>query len=134
MTVRRDKTPESYWLQIKHADVNTESMVLFDPVKLIILRHVLLDNKGGYLAEVKYTDYQRLNEDEENKARQNSAPDVSFEEPEGFCMIPGSLSISSWKNSEKVDLKLHSFMADAHFLPTDFMLEIPENFEQLLIR
>lgn len=133
--VMHDRTMhDAYWLQMKHDGESTESMILFDPVKLLILRHVLRSEKGEYIAEVKYEDYQPLIGEVQNNFRQSSPADISNREEEEYCWLPGRITVSSHKGSEKIELKLHSFIAEAHFAPTDFTLEIPENFEQLFVR
>jgi hypothetical protein len=133
--VMRDRTAqEAYWLQVKHANESTESMILFDPVRMLILRHVLRSERGEYLAEVTYEDYQPLTGGEQHDFLQNSPKDVSNGKTGEYCRFPGRVTVTSQRGSEKIEVKLHSFIAEAHFSPTDFTLEIPENFEQLFVR
>jgi hypothetical protein len=133
--VRSDGKQDGYWLQIRHVKEGTESMVLFDPVKLRILRHVLHNERGEYLAEAAYEDYQQVTGTVPKDGQQNLPADVlTTDDSEDYCPIPGRITILSYKGSEKIDLKLHSFIAEAHFLPTDFTLEIPGNYDQLFVR
>lgn len=133
--IMHDRTmPDAYWLQMEHAGESSESMILFDPVNRLILRHVLQSEKGEYLAEVSYEDYRPLIGEVQNNFRQNSSADISNRDEGEHCWLPGRITLSSHKRSEKIELKLHSFIAEAHFAPTDFTLEIPESFEQLFVR
>ena len=41
----------NFWLKIGMPDSNTQSMVLFDPENMVILRHVILDERGKLIEE-----------------------------------------------------------------------------------
>ena len=43
--VMRDREQDAFWLQINHANRAAESMVLFDLDEMLILRHVLRDER-----------------------------------------------------------------------------------------
>jgi outer membrane lipoprotein-sorting protein len=133
--VMRDREQDGFWLQISQAGaIDHESMVLFDPDELLILRHVLRDERGRHLVDVLYTDYQQISGLGNRNPGSARADNSTIVATEDFCKIPGSISVSSQTGSEKITLKLHSFIEDAHFAAEDFSLEIPDNFEQLLFR
>ena len=132
--VMRDRAQDAFWLQINQADADTESMVLFDPEELLILRHVLRDKRGRHLADIVYEDYLPPNGRESKEPGSTPAAipvSATAEEP---CRVPGRITVSSQAGSEKIELKLHSFIDDVQFSPEDFSLDIPDNFEQLLVR
>ena len=131
--VMRDREQDAFWLQINHANRAAESMVLFDLDEMLILRHVLRDERGKHLAEVIYGDYQLLYGE-----RNKDSGSVSVNDPvnavKHFCRVPGRITISSRAGSEKIEVKLHSFIEGAHFSEENFSLDIADNFQQLLVK
>jgi hypothetical protein len=120
--VMRDEEQKRYWLQIRYADSSTDSMVLFDSEELIILRHIVRDEKGGHLVDIIYEDHQLK--------PGSGMQDVSSK----ICRVPAMISVSSHSGAEKIELKLASFLADAKFSEEDFQLDIPDNFKQFLVK
>jgi len=132
--VMRAGQPDAYWLQIRHDNVGTERMILFDAAKLRILRHVLRDEKGSHLVDISYRDYEPLNAPEKiNFEKDHAVSDVSDAGTDG-CSVPGKITIASHGGSEKISVKLHSFLPDASFSEEDFRVNIPDSFEQMLVR
>lgn len=114
--VMSDREGEKFWLQIKHADASTESMVLFDPGELVILRRILRDEQGRHVVDILYAEHQVV---------------LPGKEP---CRIPRRIMVSSNADDVKVELRLHSFLDEVRFSADDFQIEIPDNFEQLLVK
>jgi outer membrane lipoprotein-sorting protein len=119
--VMRDREQDAFWLQINHAESSTDSMVLFDPEDMVLLRHVLRDARGEHLVDITYKDHLSL-----------PGKDGKCSGPRPAAM-PSSL-VSSKAGAEKVEIKLHSLVGDANFSAADFQLEIPDNFEQLHVK
>jgi len=113
LQVMRDREQDGFWLQIKQAGLSPESMVLFDPHNLVILRHVLRDENGKHLVDIRYADHQLL----------PAAADQ--------CRLPARITVASQGNAEKLELKLQAFLREVHFSAEDFQIEIPDNFEEL---
>jgi len=132
--VMRHSQQNNYWLQINYPDTRTESMILFNPEDLLILRHILRNRQGEHLADVSYGDYKYLSEKQQNSA--GSTVNHSFKSPEkmDFCRIPGAISVTSQGGAKKLEVYLHSFIADPHFSVEDFSLGIPDNFTQQLVK
>jgi len=120
--VMRGEEQKRYWLQIRYADSSTDSMVLFDPEELIILRHIIRDEKGGHLVDIIYADHQLKPGNEMQPAGGK------------ICRVPAMISVSSHSGAEKIELKLAAFLADAEFSEEDFQLDIPDNFKQFLVK
>jgi len=131
--VRRDREKDAFWLQINNAEGAAESMVLFDPEEMLVLRHVLQDELGRLLADVVYADYQ-VQSDPKGKNSGNVAAYNPVSAAEDFCRVPGRIFISSREGSKKIEVKLHSLIDDARFSAEDFSLNIPDNFQQLFVR
>jgi outer membrane lipoprotein-sorting protein len=134
--VMRDREQDAFWLQMNQADADTESMVLFDPEELLILRHVLRDKRGRHLADIVYEDYMPLYGRESKALRSMPAasPISATAEEQELCRVPGRITVSSQAGTEKIEVKLHSFIDDVHLSAEDFSQDIPDNFEQLFVR
>ena len=133
-SVMHDREKDAFWLHIIHANGAAESMILFDPDEQLILRHVLQDERGKHLADVVYAEYQPLNGEGSRDLRGVPPENPASASAEYFCRVPGRITISSRAGSEKIEVKLHSFIENVQFSADDFSLEIPDNFEQLLVR
>jgi hypothetical protein len=130
--VMRDREQGKFWLQIRYADPAPESMVLFDPEESLILRHVLRDEQGERLMDVRYADYRPVRPD---KGPGSGVPQLADAVAgSGSCRVPGSITVFTNGNDGKIEVKLSSFLEDARFTAEDFTVEIPENFEYLPVR
>ncbi|MEJ2332770.1 MAG: hypothetical protein P8Y08_08310 [Desulfobulbaceae bacterium] len=132
--VMRDREQEKFWLQIRHAETNTESMVLFDPAELLILRHVLRDEQGEHLVDILYTDHQPLPGKTGKNAGNASAVMQASDAIKVQCAVPTKVTASANGDTEKIAVRLYSFLDDARFSEEDFTLKIPDNFEQLFVK
>lgn len=132
--VMRDRDQDAFWLQINHADSDTDSMVLFDPADLVILRHVIRDERGGQLVDILYADYRALPGNESQDTASDPAPAPGSGIEKELCRVPASITLSTNMDAEKIEVKLHSFLGEAHFTAANFYLEIPGSFKQLLAK
>ena len=132
--VMRDREQENFWLQIKYANSSTESMVLFDPAELLVLRHILRDERGEHLVDILYADHQPQLMKESKYAGSVPATIPGSEAGKELCRVPARITVSSNGDAEKIEARLYSFLNDVRFSPEDFNLEIPDNFEQLLVK
>ena len=132
--VMRDMEQGKFWLQIRHANAKTDSMILFDARQLVVLRHVLRDEEGKHLFDILYTDHQQLpgmagkNVESEPGVMSGSSP------VKGLCRVPASITAFANADSEKIEIKLYAFLEEAYFSAEDFTLDIPDNFEQLFVK
>jgi outer membrane lipoprotein-sorting protein len=132
--VRRDRELPAYWLQVRHAKSGNDSMVLFDPRELLVLRHVLLDEKGELLVDVKYEAYQSEAGKEYRHSEDDQAGENHTAPGEGMCSVPGRIHVSSGSGAQDIEIALSSLLAGADFVPEDFSLEVPANFEHLFVK
>lgn len=129
LSVSRDTTSEAYWLHIRHQQPVLDSMVLFDPQKSVILRHVILNDRGDPLVDLLYENHKSIN------GRGRQATGIGTGAGEKICLVPTGITLTSNSGTEKkIGLKLYSFIPDAEFFPDDFDVEIPENLEQLIVK
>jgi hypothetical protein len=132
--VMRDREPGKFWLQIHSANENSDSMVLFDPEDLTILRRVFLNGQGEHLADIRYGDYRVLSGPAETSAGNATRNPADPDEDRQPCKVPASISVSSRTAAGQIDIKLSAFLEDALLSAEDFHLAVPENFEQLLVK
>ena len=133
MTVRRDREVQAYWLQIHHAASGNNSMVLFDPGELRVLRHVLLDEKGEHLVNVTYEAYQAEARKQQRNSEDNNAVEYAASSKE-TCSVPGRILVSSGSGAQKIEIQLSSLLPGAAFSPEDFEVEVPPDFEYLFVK
>lgn len=132
--VKRDREVPAYWLQIGHAKSVNASMVLFDPAESLVLRHVLLDEKGEHLVDVTYEAYQPEAGKECRCTEEDQASEERTAPSEASCRVPGRILVSSGSGAQKIEIQLSSLLAGAVFSPEDFDLEVPANFEHLFVK
>ena len=135
LNVSRDKEQNGYWLQVRHVQSGLNSMILFDPEEPVVLRHIIMSDRGDHLVDLVYGDYQPVYGREKHSTESDREMSDSVDAGKRRCKIPTKISFSSNSGAEKkIDLKLFSFIPGAEFSPDAFELEIPENLEQLIIK
>jgi hypothetical protein len=132
--VRRDRKQNGYWLQIRYEQSGTESMILFNPEESLVLRQIVMSASGDYLVDLVYGEYQARHMKEKGVGDRASEITGSTDSREELCKIPTKLSVSSSVGAEKkIDLEFFSIIPDTEFSPDDFVLEIPDNIELLIV-
>ena len=134
LKVRIDREQNGYWLQIRHEKSGAESMVLFNPEESVVLRQIVMSEKGDHLVDVEYREFQAADMKEKKVGGSDSENTGSTKLSEELCKIPTKLSFSSSIGPEKkIELQLFSIIPDTEFTPDDFLIELPDNIEQLLV-
>jgi hypothetical protein len=133
-SVLRDREQGKFWLQIRYANASYSSMVLFDIEELLIQRHVLRDEQGEHLVDIHYADHQMLS----GKAGRNTEKELiinpGLDAVKLLCRIPARITASTNGDAEKIEVKLYGFLDDARLSAEDFILDIPDNIEQILVK
>lgn len=132
--VKRGRDQDNFWLRLVPAGGTTESLILFDPEELLIRRHVVRDSGGRELVDILYPEYRFLPASG-SKAIAAGLPPASrnaLEERE--CRLPARIIITSNRDDRKIDIRFHSFLAGGNFTAADFQVDIPDNFQQLLVK
>ncbi len=133
ISIGRDTKKKGVWLQLQYEGSLYRNVILFDPQKSAILRHVLMDNQEKPHIDVQYADYLPLIDETENGGnkdveRKNNTEDFVS------CRLPGSIRIVSHDKSGQINLELHSFLPDSVFSEEDFTIDIPGGFKRLPLR
>ncbi|MFC1837369.1 hypothetical protein ACFLYW_01645 [Thermodesulfobacteriota bacterium] len=116
LEVSRDKENNGFWMHIQYEDANIDSMILFDPADLVVLRHVMMNEKGDHLVDLVYDAYQPESVNRE------------------ACRFPTKIRVSSTSGANrKIDLSLSAIISDAEFSAEDLEVSIPDNFQLFLV-
>ena len=93
LKVSLDKEQNGYWLQVRHVQSGLDSMVLFDPEGFVVLRHIIMSDRGDYLVDLVYGDYQPG--DVRGKQSTDSDREMidSFIAGKERCKIPTKISL-----------------------------------------
>jgi len=135
LKVRRDKEQNGYWLQVRHEQSDIDSMILFEPEESVVLRQIILSDRGDHLVDLVYEDHQPGYVEKKHLAESDQEKIDTVDSGKERCKIPTKISFSSNSGAEKkIDMRLFSFIPGAEFSPDDFELEIPDNLEQLIIK
>jgi hypothetical protein len=84
--------------------------------------------------DVHYADYKPLFRNDGKYTGRDSAVFTHSSAQKELCRVPARITLSSNANANKIELKLSSFLDDAHFSAEDFHLDIPDNFKQILVK
>ena len=115
-SVAADPEGHGFWLELAYAaDTSLEEgafrrHVLFDPVEKLIRRHMVTDQDGRIMVDVRYDDYAPVSD---------GAPDS--------CRLPGLISIHA-NNGALMELILGDWLYDASFSAEDFQVNLPPGF------
>ena len=135
LEVRRDKEQMGYWLEVHYGQSEVDNMILFDPEDFVILRHIVMSDKGDHLLDLVYEDYTPGFVTEKQLSGNDREMTGNTDSGKKFCRVPTKIRISSKSGAEKtINLNLSSFLHDAEFSQDDFKLKIPDNFEQLIVK
>jgi hypothetical protein len=132
--VMQSRDGEGFWLRLVPAGEGMESIILFNPENLVILRHVVRDGDGRELADIRYADYRLLpaSGTVATAARPQGSHDLAWEQR--LCRLPARITVTSSREEKTIDITLGSFLEEPHFTAADFQVDIPDNFQQLLVR
>ena len=121
--VLRDSEKKGFWLLLKNGRDDLDRLILLDPDRLMIVKHMLLNSRGEQVMEVDYGNYLPENPLD---------GDVSSERP---CLIPSWITVASNAGfKKKIDLTLTAFLQEPVLSPADFDMEIPDSLELHVVR
>ncbi|MBU0729974.1 MAG: DUF4292 domain-containing protein [Proteobacteria bacterium] len=109
--ITRSTQGEGYWLEVRIENSQTVSQVLFDPEKSIILRHILFNDQGSALMDVRYERY---------------AGDT--------CPLPGKVIVESRQQNGSLTIFLKYNQQDVRLSEKDFTVNIPKRFERVTVK
>lgn len=98
------------WVKLTYDEGTGMELVRFDPDRLTVSRHQLLDERGKVVLDVEYGDYA-------------GSP----------CALPGLVTIRSGRRNGTLQLKLQDWRTDQALAPPDFNLVFPPGFKRIKI-
>ncbi len=114
LEVRRDEDGQGYWLELSAAGKTKKhihSRLLIDIDKKIMLRHLLQDEGGRILMEIKYGSH----------------------EGEGGCLIPRKIVVTSLTNHYSAVVLLTDMATDVSLSRSDFEFNLPGGFKREVV-
>jgi hypothetical protein len=134
LEVKRDKEQNGYWLQVRYGQSEIDNLILFDPEEFVVLRHIVMSDRGDHLLDLSYGDHLPGDLRGKYMAGKDREMIGSTDLIKEICKVPTKINVFSNAGGEKkVDIKFFSFIPEAEFSPDDFVLEIPDNLEQLIV-
>lgn len=106
----RGKDGDGFWVKLCCGEGNSIHKVLFDPQKMIVHRHMLVDESGDTLLDVRY---ERFSQD--------------------GCMLPGKISISSGNHNGAFEVKMSDWNMSASLSASDFDFSLPSGFTSVVV-
>ena len=117
-SVAKDKEGLGYWLQVATlGDEPSRSLVLFDAQDKLITRHILQNNRGENLMDVKYGAYQVVSPQTGN-----------------MCAVPGEITVSSSAHRGSIHILLNDWLEGSAFSSSDFDVQVPAGFERIEVQ
>jgi len=110
LKVTGDDDGSDLWVKLAYDDGAGREMVRFDPKRLSISRHLLLDERDRVVFEVGYGDY--------------TAPP---------CGLPGLVTIRDGRGKGTLELRLRDWRTAEPLTPQDFAVDIPPGFNRIKI-
>lgn len=134
LDVRRDRMQNAYWLKIRYEDSGQNSLVLFDPETLVVLKQIFINGKGDHVAELSYEEFRAEHVEVKGFGDKGQEGDDRGVSGINICNMPTKLIVSSSVGSDKrIELKFFSYIPNAEFSSDEFELEIPDNLEQVIV-
>ncbi|NTV13821.1 MAG: hypothetical protein HGA96_07845 [Desulfobulbaceae bacterium] len=99
------------WVQFRYAGEEQSELVLFDPRRLCLLRHLLLDKDGRTVLEVSYDSYAA-----------------------GDCPLPGQVIIQGDNRLGRLVLRLGNWLPADTMTAADFVVTAPSDFVRIKIK
>lgn len=113
LALQMDGDARGVWFSFKQkaGDQTTTSRLLIDTAKGLLLSRIIEDGKGKILAEISYTDWQKVD----------------------GCLQPGQIRMSRLSFGGQLSLKLSNVEASELCRERDFMLPVPGGYQRQLI-
>ncbi len=111
LEVTGDDEGSDFWVKLSYGAGAERELVHFDPERLTIRSHQLLDQRGQVALEVSYDDY--------------TAPP---------CGLPGLVTIRGSRNKGTLALRLRDWRTTEPLAPQDFAVDIPPGFNRIKIQ
>jgi len=108
---RRKDGPE-FWLEVTAKASDTRHLVLFDPTKEVILRHMMVDEHDRPVFDVSYDEYSSITQNDGN-----------------ICRLPGLVTVSSGSHRARLEIRFRNWAVSETFPDSDFEPMLPEDFQ-----
>lgn len=108
--VSGDPAGAGVWVEFDYEGETRRELVLFDPRRLVVHRHLLLDDRGEVAFEVAYDSY-----------------------PAGECPLPGLVTIRGDRRYGRLLVRLGNWLPAETLTRDDFQISVPADFTRIPI-
>lgn len=111
--VSRDEKGQGFWFRLTYKNKETSgvSLVLFEPGRQLIRRHLIVDEGDEVMMNIFYDEY---NDD--------------------LCPLPGRVTVRSLQLKSSMELSLQDWLDDAFFVRADFAVRLPAAYERVIVK
>jgi len=110
-TVTGEADRQSYWIDFASSRDGLHSRVLFDPVRLVIKQHDLVDAGGNRLTRIHYGNHSQ-----------------------GACPLPGNILVESSNQHETLTLIMVWNETNQSYDEHDFEIDLPRSFQRIFVK
>lgn len=113
-SVSRDPDRQGYWLELSGSSANSRSRILFDPERLVMIRHDLLAGDGyspSPLTSIRYAEHSQ-----------------------GVCPLPGRISVETSEQQGILTLVMAWNQTDQPYAEQDFEIDLPTGFQRIFVK
>ncbi|HSH12732.1 MAG TPA: hypothetical protein VLA15_03250 [Desulfurivibrionaceae bacterium] len=111
MEVAGDLDRAGLWVEFRYEGEVRRELALFDPLRLLLRRHLLLDEQGEVAFEVEYDSYST-----------------------GECPLPGLVTIRGDRRYGHLLLRLDNWLPAETLTGDDFKITVPSDFTRIHIK
>lgn len=110
LDVTHDRQGQGYWFEISYGN-GTRSIVLFAEQQGVLLRHIVVNDKGEKIFNVLYDEYT-----------------------EGTCPLPGKVTVTALIHNSTMEIRLADWLDAPSFSRDDFTYDAPPSFDRVVVQ
>ncbi|MBU0909404.1 MAG: hypothetical protein KKA54_18355 [Proteobacteria bacterium] len=110
LDVTLDGQKQGYWFEISYGN-GTRSLVLFDEQQRVLLRHIVMNDKGEKIFNVLYDEYT-----------------------EAACPLPGKVTVTALVHNSTLEIRLADWLDVPSFSRDDFSYDAPPSFDRVMVQ
>jgi len=110
LDVTHDRQDQGYWFEISYGN-GTRSIVLFAEQQGVLLRHIVINDKGEKIFNVLYDEYT-----------------------DGDCPLPGKVTVTALIHNSTMEIRLADWLGAPTFASDDFSYDAPPSFDRVVVQ
>lgn len=110
LDVTHDRQDQGYWFEISYGN-GTRSIVLFAEEQGVLLRHIVVNDKGEKIFNVLYDQYTT-----------------------GSCPLPGKVTVTALIHNSTMEIRLADWLDSPTFVSDNFTYDAPPSFDRVAVQ